>query len=242
MGRRGSRGLSQAIGGCRNTGAEQNTSDITRKPGVSETWTLTTLGPRGVTKNVQYPGQEKGHSNIFYRPAPVKPGRGFSGVQLLSQDKRVTDLPDIKKEAHIEQSFYTENKPQHKFQNEKPGLDIKANLKVVTLNSQGRKLDECVKYMEERHVDILCIQESKIPSNSFFKYKDCICISSTDIKGGETKADQKITKAIPKDQEPPTATGTRRKYAPKEKGKNAVWGLTGPMPVISQPLPSLPPP
>ena len=49
--------------------------------------------------------------------------------------------------------------------------------------------------MEKANIDILCIQESKIPSNSCFSYKDYVCISSTDIKGGE-KPPTKVMKTI----------------------------------------------
>ena len=55
--------------------------------------------------------------------------------------------------------------------------------------------------MEDHNTDILCVQESKIPSNSFFRFKDYICIISTDLKGGE-KPLQKTTKAVPEQNEP----------------------------------------
>ena len=55
-----------------------------------------------------------------------------------------------------------------------------------------------MKYMDDNNIDIMCIQESKTPSNSFFKFGNYICVSSTDIQGGEqpTKtAGKKTTKA-----------------------------------------------
>ena len=72
--------------------------------------------------------------------------------------------------------------------------------------------EKASKHWFNKHVDILCIQESKIPLNSFFRYKDFICISSTDIQGGEKTAKNnpglKVTKSNPSENEPPTATGT----------------------------------
>lgn len=56
--------------------------------------------------------------------------------------------------------------------------------------------------MEKANIDILCIQESKIPSNSCFSDKDYICISSTDIKGGE-KPPAKTMKTIISENIPP---------------------------------------
>ena len=58
--------------------------------------------------------------------------------------------------------------------------------------------------MEDNHTDILCVQEAKIPHNSFFRFGEYICITSTDIKGGE-KPPHKITKAVPEDREPKVA-------------------------------------
>ena len=43
-------------------------------------------------------------------------------------------------------------------------------------------------------IDILCVQEPKIPSNSFFRYKDFICATSTDIQGGEEKQSKTISR------------------------------------------------
>ena len=31
------------------------------------------------------------------------------------------------------------------------------NIKFASLNSQGRKLEECVKYMETAKIDVLCV-------------------------------------------------------------------------------------
>ena len=55
--------------------------------------------------------------------------------------------------------------------------------------------------MEEAKTDILCIQEPKIRSKSCFYFKDYVCITSTDIKGGETPP-QKITKTTISPDEP----------------------------------------
>ena len=75
------------------------------------------------------------------------------------------------------------------------------NIRIVSLNSQGRKLEECVKYKEDHKTDILCVQESEIPSNSFFRFGEYVCITSTDLKGGENHP-PRITKAVPEDCEP----------------------------------------
>ena len=85
------------------------------------------------------------------------------------------------------------------------------NIRIASLNSQSRKLEECSKYMDEHEIDILCVQEAKIPSNSFFKYKDYICVTSTNIKGGETVKQPRITKGTISEKEPATATGTGTK-------------------------------
>jgi len=82
------------------------------------------------------------------------------------------------------------------------------NIRITSLNSQGRKLEECSKCMDEHEIDILCVQEAKIPSNSFFRYKDYICVISTDIKGGEKAKQPKITKGTISEKVPATATGT----------------------------------
>ena len=73
-----------------------------------------------------------------------------------------------------------------------------------------------MKYIEDNNTDIVCVQESIIPSNSFFRFKDYICVTSTDIKGGE-KPPCKITKAVPLLEQPvidieTTELGNRETY------------------------------
>ena len=97
-----------------------------------------------------------------------------------------------------EEQFKRDKTPMKKF-NE--------NIRIASLNSQGRKLEECSKYMDEKEIDILCVQEAKFPSNSFLKYKDYICVTSTNIKGGEKVKQPKTTKGTIAEKEPATATG-----------------------------------
>jgi hypothetical protein len=51
------------------------------------------------------------------------------------------------------------------------------------------------------------VQEAKIPSNSFFRFGEYICITSTDLKGGE-KPPQEITKKLADEHEPVLTLGT----------------------------------
>ena len=89
--------------------------------------------------------------------------------------------------------------------------------------------------MGTKKLDLLCIQESKIPSNSFFRYKDDICIASTNIKGGDDKSKSinRVSTAKPSEKEPTIATGTGTRLLPKTKRSNAVLGLSGPIPVAA---------
>ena len=75
--------------------------------------------------------------------------------------------------------------------------------------------------MEDHQTDTLCIQESKIPSNSFFRFGEYVCVTSTDLKGGE-KPPQKVTKAVPEDEEPKAEAETanlvnRKTYSRRRK-------------------------
>ena len=81
-------------------------------------------------------------------------------------------------------SMLRENKSESMC-NDKPSINLGVNMNIVSLNSQGRKLEECAKYMEDHNIDILRDEKPKIPSKSLFIYKDWICITSTDIQGGE---------------------------------------------------------
>ena len=113
------------------------------------------------------------------RSPSIAPGRGVREVSLLSQEKAESD------ENSTDQEKSEAGQDPHRPFNDKDPINRQGqNIKIVSLNTQGRKLEECVKYIEDHNTDILCVQESKIPSNSFFRYKDYICITSTDLKGG----------------------------------------------------------
>ena len=63
--------------------------------------------------------------------------------------------------------------------------------------------------------DIICLDIYL--KNSFFKYKDYVCICSTDIKGGEqTSKVKKATNVTPYDLESPDATGTGTRQTTKK--------------------------
>ena len=78
------------------------------------------------------------------------------------------------------------------------------NLNIVSLNTQGQKLEECRQYMLKHNTDILCVQEAKIPTNSFFKYKEFICVTSTDINDAK-KTDHQKKRSLAPDPSPPIA-------------------------------------
>ena len=73
-----------------------------------------------------------------------------------------------------------ETKTQYKNKKEPIGK-FQEKLKAATLNTQGCKLEECSRLMKEKDLDILFIQESKIATNSFFRFQDYYCITSSDI-------------------------------------------------------------
>ena len=60
--------------------------------------------------------------------------------------------------------------------------DGKKFLKIASLNTQGNEVDECIRYMKNRGIDILFIQEAKVPTSSFFSIgDDYFCVTSTDL-------------------------------------------------------------
>ena len=58
---------------------------------------------------------------------------------------------------------------------------------IGTLNSQGRKLEEITIIMKKIDIDMLCVQEAKIPTNSSSKSRDYTWVTSTDVGNDSNK-------------------------------------------------------
>ena len=118
---------------------------------------LLKTGRAGALRKDQHLGKNSRTQTSEIAP-PVKPGRGSTGVQLLSQEKRSTETTQMNKAPQIA----TNEKPDKIFSNEKaPANTNSVNLKIVTLNSQGRMLEECSKYMETKNVTFYASQRAK---------------------------------------------------------------------------------
>ena len=115
--------------------------------------------------------------NASLSPPPV-PGRGAGGVNILSQEKSA-----LEKNPHIHknQTPPCDGKDPKSKEDKSPINKQNQNLKIASLNTQGRKLEECINYMEKANIDILCVQESKIPSNSCFSIKKTTYASQAQI-------------------------------------------------------------
>ena len=85
--------------------------------------------------------------------------------------------------------------PQRR-QQEKNGKSIemcedskKDKIKITTLNTKGRKIDDIIEYMNKKNIDIAAIQEIMINTNSHWKYRDHYILTST-FCGGEQKKNE----------------------------------------------------
>ena len=82
--------------------------------------------------------------------------------------------------------------------NANKAINVKAELKLATLNLQGGanegaadKSDEITDYMATKEIDVLCLQETKRPHNDVFRKNGYIFVFASSI----TKAESKINKS-----------------------------------------------
>ena len=103
---------------------------------------------------------------------------------LLTSEDDKHEEDNFESEAEAEDFINNDEDRQWATKTIKP---YNTRIKIMCWNSRGPKSKEIAAYMEEHEVDIACIQENKIPTNSKYKIKDYVFITSTDIKGGVTK-------------------------------------------------------
>ena len=101
---------------------------------------------------------------------------GSGAVRRLSQDSHGTTT------ERTTTTYQESTQHGYIFDNEKVKIEINQNIRIASHTMPGRKLEEGIRCIEERNIDILVLPGSKIHSNISFKYEDCV--SSTDIKRG----------------------------------------------------------